>query len=117
LLGRRHGLERAAKNLLLISLYETRMRRAAEKDTAALQAMQAKRKEAYARAQDKAIRLAQLVASQERNTTPATISSPPLLTSSSFFPPPICSVFWTAATACTRSSNLNKRPPTLPKAA
>jgi len=35
-----------AKNLLLISLYETRSRRAVEKDMAALEAMQTKRKEA-----------------------------------------------------------------------
>jgi hypothetical protein len=59
-----------AHNLLLISLYETRMRRAVEKDMAALDAMQTKRKEAYARAQQEAIRLAQLAASEGEEYDP-----------------------------------------------
>jgi hypothetical protein len=59
-----------AKNLLLISLYETRMRRALDKDLAALEAMQTKRKEAYARAQDEPIRLAQLSASEGEEYAP-----------------------------------------------
>jgi hypothetical protein len=57
-------------NLLLISLYETRMRRAVEKDMAALQALQEKRKASYARAQDEAIRLLQLALSQNEDYDP-----------------------------------------------
>ena len=57
-------------SLMLISLYETRMRRAVEKDMAALEAMQTKRKEAYAQAQNEAIRLAQLAASEGEEYDP-----------------------------------------------
>jgi hypothetical protein len=56
--------------LILISLYETRLRRAVEKEIAALEAMQTKRKEAYSRAQDEAIRLAQLAASEGEKYDP-----------------------------------------------
>jgi hypothetical protein len=49
---------------VLISLYETRIRRTVEKDVAALQAMQAQRKASYSRAQDEAIRRLQLALSQ-----------------------------------------------------
>jgi hypothetical protein len=59
-----------AHNLILLSLYETRFRRAVEKDMAALDALQAKRKEAYAQAQNEAIRLAQLAASQGEEYDP-----------------------------------------------
>jgi hypothetical protein len=59
-----------SKDLLLISLYETRMRRAVEKDMAALEAMQTKRKEAYTQAQNEAIRLAQLAASEGEEYDP-----------------------------------------------
>jgi hypothetical protein len=55
---------------MLISLYETRLRRAVEKDIAALEAMQTKRKEAYSRAQDEAIRLAQLAAAEGQDYYP-----------------------------------------------
>ncbi len=80
-----------AKNLILISLYETRFRRAVEKDMAELHALQEKRKASYSRAQDEAIRLLQLALSQGKTTTPVTISSPPRPTVSSFFRPPNCS--------------------------
>src|SRR5262249_1383791 len=56
--------------LMLVSLYETRLRRAVEKDIAALEAMQAKRKEAYTQAQNEAIRLAQHAASQGEEYDP-----------------------------------------------
>ena len=57
-------------SLMLISLYETRLRRSVEKDIAALEAMQAKRKEAYVQAQNEAIRLAQHAASQGEEYDP-----------------------------------------------
>jgi hypothetical protein len=60
-----------AKNLQLLTLYENRIRRAIEKNTAQLEAMQAKRKEAYAKAQRDAIRLAQLAESEEEAYNPA----------------------------------------------
>ena len=56
-----------AHNLILIPLYETRMRRAVEKDMAALQALQEKRKASYARAQAEAIRLMELAESQNED--------------------------------------------------
>jgi hypothetical protein len=59
-----------AHNLILLSLYETRFRRAVEKDMAALDALQTKRKEAYTQAQNEAIRLAQLAASQGEEYDP-----------------------------------------------
>jgi hypothetical protein len=47
-----------------------RLRRSVEKDSAALEAMQTKRKEAYAQAQNEAIRLAQLAASEGEEYDP-----------------------------------------------
>ncbi len=49
-----------AKSLQLLTLYENRIRRAIEKNTVQLEAMQAKRKAAFVNARTEAIRLAQL---------------------------------------------------------
>ncbi len=49
-----------AKNLQLLTLYENRIRRAIEKNTVQLEAMQAKRKEAFLNARLEAIKLSQL---------------------------------------------------------
>ena len=51
---------REAKSIQLLSLYESRLRKAAEKTQAELERLQAARKEAYAEAQEQAIRLARL---------------------------------------------------------
>ena len=51
---------RDAKSIQLLSLYESRLRRAAEKTQAEIERLQSARKEAYAHAQEQAIRLAKL---------------------------------------------------------
>jgi hypothetical protein len=113
LLSRGKSLERA-HTLILISLYETRLRRAVEKEIAALEAMQTKRKEAYSRAQDEATRLAQLAASEGEKYDPGEDFVPPRPMGSSFFRGPIRSAFWTAATASaapgTSTSALHRSP-------
>jgi len=106
-----------ARNLLLISLYETRMRRAVEKDMAALQAMQAQRKEAYARAQDEAIRLAQLAASEGEEYDPGEDFLPASAYGEFVFSEPDLLRVLDRRNRVTRSWDVNKRPPTFPKAA
>jgi hypothetical protein len=61
------------------------MRRALEKDMAALQVLQEKRKASYSRAQDEAIRLLQLALSQGETYDPGDDFVPPAPTGSSFF--------------------------------
>jgi hypothetical protein len=51
---------RDAKSIQLLSLYESRLRKAAEKTQAEIERIQSARKEAYAKAQEQAIRLAKL---------------------------------------------------------
>jgi hypothetical protein len=106
-----------AKNLLLISLYEMRMRRALEKDMAALEAMQAKRKEAYAQAQDEAIRLAQLAASEGEEYDPGEDFIPATAYGEFVFSEPDLLRVLDRRNRVSRSRNINKRPPTVPKAA
>jgi hypothetical protein len=106
-----------AHNLLLISLYETRMRRALEKDMAALEAMQAKRKEAYSRAQDEAIRLAQLAASEGEEYDPGEDFIPARAYGEFVFSEPDLLRVLDRSNRVSRSWNINKRPPTVPKAA
>ena len=105
-----------AKNLLLISLYETRMRRAVEKDIAALQAMQAERKTSYARAQDEAIRLAQL-AESEGNYDPGDDFVPASAHGGFVFSETELLRVLDRQNRVSRSWDVNKRPPTFPKAA
>ena len=104
-------------NLLLISLYETRMRRALEKDMAALEALQSKRKEAYARAQDEAIRLAQLAASQGEEYDPGDDFEPASAHGQFVFSAPDLLRIIDRDARLRRSWDINKRPPVLPKAA
>jgi hypothetical protein len=106
-----------AKNILLISLYETRMRRAVEKDMATLEAMQAKRKEAYAAAQNEAIRLAQLAASQGEEYDPGDDFLPASAYGEFVFSAPDLLCVLDRRNRVDRAWNLNKRPPMVPKAA
>jgi hypothetical protein len=106
-----------AKNLLLISLYEMRMRRALEKDLAALEAMQAKRKEAYAGAQDEAIRLAQLAASEGEEYDPGDDFVPASAYGEFVFSEPDLLRVLDRRNRVFRAWNHSKRPPTVPKAA
>jgi hypothetical protein len=106
-----------AQNLLLISLYETRMRRAVEKDMAALEALQTKRKEAYSRAQDEAIRLAQLAASHGEEYDPGDDFLPAAAYGEFVFSAPDLLRVLDRRNRIIRSWNVNKRPPTFPKAA
>ena len=106
-----------SRELLLISLYETRMRRALENDMAALEAMQTKRREAYARAQDEAIRLAQLAASQGEEYDPGDDFQPASAYGQFVFSAPDLLRVLDRRNRVSRSWNLNKRPPTVPKAA
>jgi hypothetical protein len=106
-----------AHNLLLISLYETRMRRAVEKDMAALEAMQNKRKEAYAQAQNEAIRLAQLAASEGEEYDPGEDFVPASAYGEFVFSEPDLLRVLDRRNRVSRSWNINKRPRTLPKAA
>ncbi len=59
-----------ARNLQLLTLYENRIRRAIEKNTVQLEAMQAKRKQAYRDAQFEAIRLSQLAEAEGQTYNP-----------------------------------------------
>jgi hypothetical protein len=104
-------------SLMLISLYETRLRRAVEKDITALEAMQAKRKEAYAQAQDEAIRLAQLAASQGEEYDPGDDFIPASDYGEFVFSEPDLLRVLDRRNRVSRSWNLNKRPPSVPKAA
>jgi hypothetical protein len=104
-------------SLMLISLYETRLRRAVEKDIAALQAMQTQRKDAYARAQDEAIRLAQLAASQGEEYDPGEDFQPASAYGEFVFSEPDLLRVLDRRNRLSRSWNINKRPPTVPKAA
>jgi hypothetical protein len=106
-----------AKNLLLISLYETRMRRALEKDMAALEAMQAKRKEAYAQAENEAIRLAQLAASEGEEYDPGDDFVPASAYGQFVFSEPDLLRVLDRRNRVSRSRNINKRPPAVPEAA
>jgi hypothetical protein len=60
-----------ARSLQLLTLYESRIRRAIEKHTAEFKAMQAERKAAHAKAQREAIALAQLAAAEGKPYQPA----------------------------------------------
>ena len=59
-----------ARNLQLLTLYENRIRRAVEKNTVQLEAMQAKRKQAHNTAQHEAIRLWQLAEAEGKTYSP-----------------------------------------------
>jgi hypothetical protein len=104
-------------NLLLISLYETRMRSALQKDMAALQVLQIKRQEAYSRAQDEAIRLAQLAASQGEEYDPGEDFLPASAHGEFVFSAPDLLRVLDRRNRVTRSWDVNKRPPTFPKKA
>jgi hypothetical protein len=104
-------------SVMLISLYETRLRRSVEKDIAALEAMQAKRKEAYARAQDEAIRLAQLAASEGKGYDPGDDFVPASAYGQFVFSAPDLLRVLDRRNRVSRSWNINKRPPAVPKAA
>jgi hypothetical protein len=104
-------------SLMLISLYETRLRRAVEKDIAALEAMQAKRKEAYAWAQDEAIGLAQLAASEGEEYDPGDDFLPASAYGEFVFSAPDLLRVWDRRNRVSRSWNINNRPPAVPKAA
>ena len=65
-----------AKNLQLLTLYENRIRRAIEKNTAQLQALQAERKAAFISARGDAIRLSQLAEAEGETYDPATDFEP-----------------------------------------
>ena len=106
-----------AKNLMLLSLYEMRMRRAVEKDMAALQALQTQRKEAYARAQDEAIRLAQLAASEGEEYDPGDDFVPASAHAGFAFSAPDLLRVLDRRNRVARSWNINKRPRAIPKAA
>jgi hypothetical protein len=106
-----------AKNLLLISLYETRMRRALEKDMAALEAMQTKRKEVYAQAQNEAIRLAQLAASQGDEYDPGDDFVPASAYGQFVFSEPDLLRVLDRRNRVSRAWDFANRRPTLPKAA
>jgi len=79
--------------LILIFLHETRLRRAVEKDVAALQAMQTKRKQATPKPKTKPSVSGNWLPRKDKSMTRATISSLPRPTGSSFFQSPICSAF------------------------
>ena len=106
-----------AKSLMLISLYETRMRRALEKDMAALEAMQSKRKEAYIQAQNEAIRLAQLAASEGEEYDPGDDFVPASAYGEFVFSEPDLLRVLDRRNRVSRSRNINERRPTAPKAA
>ncbi|MGA7235262.1 MAG: hypothetical protein WBY44_06270 [Bryobacteraceae bacterium] len=106
-----------AKNLLLISLYETRFRRAVEKDMATLQALQEKRKASYARAQDEAIRLLQLALSEGKDYDPGDDFVPASAHGQFVFSASDLSRVIDRAARIGRSYDVNKRPPTFPKKA
>ena len=106
-----------AQTLILISLYETRMRRALEKDMAALQALQEKRKASYSRAQDEAIRLLQLALSQGETYEPGEDFLPASAHGQFVFSAPDLARVIDRAARLHRSWEVNKRPPTFPKAA
>ena len=61
-----------AKNIELLTLYENRIRRAVERNTTELKAMQAERKAAYAEARSQAVQLARVAESEgvTYNSTP-----------------------------------------------
>ncbi len=106
-----------AQNLMLISVYETRMRNAVAKDMAALDALQTKRKEAYSRAQDEAIRLAQLAASQGEEYDPGDDFLPASAYGEFVFSAPDLLRVLDRRNRVIRSWDVNKRPPTFPKKA
>ncbi len=106
-----------AKNLILISLYETRFRRAVEKDMAALEILQEKRKASYARAQDEAIRLLQLALSQGKDYDPGEDFLPASAHGEFVFSAPELLRVIDRAARLSRSYDVNKRPPTFPKKA
>jgi hypothetical protein len=60
-----------ARNLQLLTLYESRIRRAIEKNTQQLQALQAERKSSYAHAQCQAIQLWKLAKAEGQDYDPA----------------------------------------------
>jgi len=103
--------------LILISLYETRLRRAVEKEIAALEAIQTKRKEACSRAQDEAIRLAQLAASEGEEYDPGEDFVPASAYGEFVFSEPDPLRVLDRRNRVSRSWNINKRPPTFSKAA
>jgi hypothetical protein len=106
-----------AKNLMLLSLYETRMRRAIEKDMAALQAMQTQRKASYSRAQDEAIRLLQLALSEDEDYDPGDDFLPASAHGQFVFSAPGLLRVIDRKNRLSRSWDVNKRPPAFPKAA
>jgi hypothetical protein len=106
-----------AHTLILISLYETRMRRAVEKDMATLQALQEKRKASYSRAQGEAIRFPQLALSQGETYEPGEDFLPASAHGQFVFSAPDLARVIDRANRLSRSWGVNKRPPTFPKAA
>jgi hypothetical protein len=93
------------------------MRSAVAKDMATLEALQTKRKEAYSRAQDEAIRLAQLAASQGEEYDPGDDFLPASAYGEFVFSEPDLLRVLDRRNRVTRSWDVNKRPPTFPKAA
>ena len=78
-----------AQALILISLYETRMRRALEKDMAALQALQRNARQVIPAPKTKPSGFCSWLYRRGKPTNPVKISSPPAPTGSSFFQLPI----------------------------
>jgi len=103
--------------LVLISVYETRLRRAVEKDTARLEAMQARRREAYKLAQNEAIRLAQLAASEDKDYDPGDDFVPASAYGEFVFSEPELLRVLDRRNRVSRSLALARRPPALPDAA
>jgi hypothetical protein len=93
------------------------MRRALEKDMAALQVLQEKRKASYSRAQDEAIRLLQLALSQGKTYEPGDDFLPASAHGQFVFSAPDLHRVIDRAARLHRSWEVNKRPPTFPKAA
>ena len=106
-----------AQNLILISLYETRFRRAVEKDMAELDALQEKRKEATPAPKTKPSVSCNWRYRKGKTTTPATISCPPRAHGEFVFSAPELLRVIDRAARLSRSWDVNKRPPTFPKKA
>jgi hypothetical protein len=106
-----------AKNLILISLYETRLRRAVEKEIAALQAMQTQRREAFSRAQEQAIRLMQVAQSEGKVYDPGDDFLHAGAYGQFVFSAPSLARVIDRAARLERYWDVSNRPPTFPKAA
>jgi hypothetical protein len=106
-----------AHNLVLISLYEMRLRRAVEKETAALNEMQAQRREAHAKAQNEAIRLMQLAESQEEVYDPGDDFKPARAHGEFVLSRPELLRVIDRKVRSDRAWQYSNRPPSVPKAA